>query len=117
MAYYAFDSKLISKSNYYESKYGIVPIFKAGMHIGGITVVEVSELKFEIAYHGDAINTTSGIENMCNTWNAKLLVSKKLFDLLELDNSIKPGSRGKFKLRGKNQELEFIEPSSANEVG
>ncbi|MDQ6889488.1 MAG: adenylate/guanylate cyclase domain-containing protein [Bacteroidota bacterium] len=86
-AFWAFDDALKKKSEYYFNKYGIIPEFKAGMSIGMVTVVEIGDLKKEIAYHGNTLNTAARIEAVCNLYNEKLLVSKKLYDELIKENS------------------------------
>ena len=87
-AFWAFDDELLKKSGYYKDKYGIVPEFKAGMSIGMVTVVEIGDIKKEIAYHGNTLNTAARIEAVCNLYGEKLLVSKKLYDELVKEDSI-----------------------------
>ncbi|MCW8849789.1 MAG: adenylate/guanylate cyclase domain-containing protein, partial [Melioribacteraceae bacterium] len=57
--FFAFSKALKKRSAYYEKEYGIVPEFKAGINYGFVTIAEVGEMKKELAYHGDAINTAS----------------------------------------------------------
>jgi adenylate cyclase len=86
-AFWAFNDELLKKSGYYKDKYGIVPEFKAGASIGMVTVVEIGDVKKEIAYHGNTLNTAARIEAVCNLYGEKLLVSKKLYDELAKENS------------------------------
>ena len=76
----------------YQEKYGLVPGFKAGIHFGPVTVGEIGIIKKEIVFTGDVLNTAARIEELCNTYDVKLLLSKKLLDLLKIDNQylIKP---------------------------
>ncbi|HEY5406362.1 MAG TPA: adenylate/guanylate cyclase domain-containing protein [Ginsengibacter sp.] len=87
-AFWAFDDELLKRSRYYHDKYGIIPEFKAGMSIGMVTVVEIGDIKKEIAYHGNTVNTASRIEAVCNIYNEKLLISKKLYDELIKEESL-----------------------------
>ena len=86
-AFWAFNDELLKKSGYYNDKYGMVPEFKAGASIGMVTVVEIGDIKKEIAYHGNTLNTAARIEAVCNMYGEKLLVSKKLYDELIKENS------------------------------
>ena len=43
--YFAYDTLIKSKKDYYQNKYGITPEFKAGLHLGKVTVAEVGEIK------------------------------------------------------------------------
>lgn len=79
-AFWAFTTKLINESDYYFKKYGMVPEFKAGMSIGMVTVVEIGRLKKEIAYHGNTLNTAARVVALCNIYQEKLLITKKMYD-------------------------------------
>ena len=79
-AFWAFQTKLLNESEYYFMKYGVVPEFKAGMSIGMVTVVEIGQLKKEIAYHGNTLNTAARVVALCNIYGEKLLITKKLYD-------------------------------------
>ena len=86
-AFWAFNDTLVRRSGYYQDKYGLVPEFKAGASIGMVTVVEIGDVKKEIAYHGNTLNTAARIEAVCNIYGEKLLVSKKLYDELVTEKS------------------------------
>jgi adenylate cyclase len=81
--YFAFQERLEEKRDYYLESYGFLPMFKAGAHIGEITVAEVGELKRDIAYHGDTINTASRIQSACNSYSKSFLISEALNKNLE----------------------------------
>ncbi|MEM9400237.1 MAG: hypothetical protein AAF984_08505 [Verrucomicrobiota bacterium] len=51
------------KTKKYLKKYGLVPSFKADIHLGAIMCHEVGDDKREIAYLSDATNTTAHIQN------------------------------------------------------
>ena len=76
--YFDFMDSLNGKKEYYYEKYGLVPMFKAGIHLGEVTAIEVGEIKKEIAYHGDTINTASRIQGVCNKYERNLVVSQKV---------------------------------------
>jgi len=74
--FYAFRKRIEAKKEYFFHTYGVYPQFKAGVHCGKVTVAEVGEIKTEIAYHGDVINTASRIQSLCNSFQKELLVSE-----------------------------------------
>jgi adenylate cyclase len=80
--FYAFQERLAAKKDYFIQHYGVCPQFKAGVHCGKVTVAEVGEVKTEIAYHGDVLNTASRIQNLCNQFEKQLLVSESLLECL-----------------------------------
>ena len=76
--YFTFKETLRSRQEYYMEKYGFVPFFKAGVHLGEVSVSEVGIIKREIAYHSDVLNTAARIQGKCNEFNAELLISEEL---------------------------------------
>lgn len=104
-AFFAFKEKLKSKSEYYTKRYGLVPEFKAGLNIGEIVVAEVGEIKTEIAYHGDTINTAARIQEQCNVLERSILISEKLKASLALDSNFSSSHVGDILLKGKSSKV------------
>ncbi len=102
-----FDIKetINSKSQDYISQFGLIPSFKAGIHVGQVTTGEIGELKKEIVFTGDVLNTTSRIQMLCNEYKTQLLVSQQLLDLLTLKDSYVVSQIGEIQLRGKNRKI------------
>lgn len=100
-----FTNKLASKKEYYMNQYGMLPEFKAGLHAGKVMVAQVGQLKSEIAYHGDAINTASRIQALCNHYQSFLLFSNDFLTLLteKQVHTIKYQSLGPVAIKGKNK--------------
>lgn len=103
--YYSFAEVLKSKENQFIEKYTIAPFFKAGLHLGKVTITEVGQLKREIAFHGDTMNTTARIQEMCNQLHEGLLMSEALSKRLPFSNEYKPKEVGKILLKGKSEEI------------
>ncbi len=101
MLFFDFKEKIQRRADYYQKKYGFIPEFKAGLNAGTITVAEVGVKKKEIAYHGDAINTTSRIQEQCNLHNQMLLCSEYFVNELVKSNHFKTIFVDEFLPRGK----------------
>lgn len=101
-AFPEFDNLIQNKKIYYQNKYKVVPEFKAGLHMGKVTLAEVGELKKELAYHGDVINTASRIQEKCNEFNTKLLVSEQLLNSLDQKSTYQFEFAGNVILKGKS---------------
>ena len=99
--FFEFRNKLESMSDYYVEKYGIVPLFKAGMNCGTVTVAEIGELKKEIAYHGDVINTASRIQDLCNEHNKPFLISGNMYSKMPRSGLFRFDMIGEILLKGK----------------
>lgn len=99
--FFEFTDRLSAKSDYFIRNYGICPQFKAGVHCGPVMVAEVGEIKTEIAYHGDVLNTASRIQNLCNHFQRQLLVSESVVAKLEGDDGTKVEFVAEVELKGK----------------
>jgi adenylate cyclase len=89
--YYAFKKRIERRSDYYSKKYGLVPEFKSGIHMGEVTTAEIGIHKREIAYHGDVLNTAARIQQLCNEYGKSILSTKILADHLpKQDFNIQP---------------------------
>lgn len=99
--FFACEKQFLNRVDYYKDNYGFFPEFKAGLHMGKVTAVEIGDIKRDIAYHGDAINTTARIQSVCNTYNKKFLVSQYLLDQTDLKNHFITESLGMIQLKGK----------------
>lgn len=64
----------------YQEKYGVVPAFRAGLHGGKVIVTWVGELKKEVVYIGDVLNTAARLQESCKTYGKDFLISEKLLD-------------------------------------
>ncbi|TNE56273.1 MAG: adenylate/guanylate cyclase domain-containing protein [Bacteroidetes bacterium] len=67
----------------YIRKYGFYPRFKTGIHGGPVIVTWVGELKKEIMYLGDVLNTASRIQESCKRLGKDCLISQGVLDRLE----------------------------------
>ena len=101
--FFAYDDLLQSKSTYYKNKYGVVPEFKAGLNLGPVTIAEVGEIKKELAYHGDVLNTASRIQSTCNDYQKKLLVSEQIKTHFEKQTTYGFEFLGDVVLKGKTE--------------
>lgn len=105
--FFGFQTRLMEKEEFYRNEFGLVPEFKAGIHGGHLIVTEVGIMKKEIAYHGDVINTTSRIQEACNDYDEKLLISEQL--LSDLDKALlKIRELGKIALKGKHKPISIL---------
>jgi adenylate cyclase len=99
--FFACENQFALRSQYYTKHYDLLPRFKAGLHMGKVTAVEIGEVKRDIAYHGDTLNTAARIQSVCNEFGKKFLVSEFLLEKIGANDNFKTESLGKIQLRGK----------------
>lgn len=101
--FFGFRAKLEDRRGWYRQEYGVVPEFRAGVEGGSVTATEVGDIKREIAFHGDVLNTAARLLELCREGNEPVLVSESI------QRGISPGTgylaeaRGEVKLRGKSE--------------
>lgn len=107
MCFLRMKSEMRKQARKYETRYGLVPAFKAGLHLGKVTAGEIGVLKKEILFTGDVLNTTARIQELCNSYNVDLLLSGQLVEKLA-NSVIRFKSLGKIQLRGRNEEVDLF---------
>ena len=84
--------KIIEQNKeYYLTKYGFYPQFRGGLHGGKVIITWIGEIKKEIVFIGDVLNTTARIRENCKRVGKDFLISEKLLlrinDLNGMDSS------------------------------
>ena len=80
-------NELIKKNKQqYISKFGTYPTFKAGLHVGDALIARVGEIKKEIVYIGDVVNTAARLQGECNTLGEIFLTSQEVIDIVPNKN-------------------------------
>lgn len=92
----------------YEKKYGFAPAFKAGCHFGMVTAGLIGDIKRDIVYHGDTVNTAARIRSECGAVNKDFLVSGNLLSRLPSTHLPEMENIGRIRLRGKTEEVELF---------
>lgn len=105
--YFAYKARLENRREYYMKKYNTVPEFKGGMDLGVVTVAEIGDIKREIAYHGDVLNTAARIQEQCKVLNKDLLISEHVEEKLIRLNEFRKEFVGDFNLRGKEKAMKI----------
>ncbi len=67
----------------YLDTYGHTPQFRAGLHTGECIVTWVGEVRREIVYIGDVLNTAARIQEQCKVHEKDILVSEDLLNLID----------------------------------
>lgn len=68
----------------YLQRYGVVPGFTAGFSCGKVMVGEIGEVKSEISFFGNVMYETTAIEKSCKKYNAEILLSDSLLNLVDM---------------------------------
>lgn len=106
--YYAFSNRLLENKHIYLSEYGVAPVFKCGIDMGKVTATEIGDLKREIAYHGDVLNTASRIQELCNNFGREILISEHVVN--NTNEELETKFVTDMALRGKSGTMKIYTP-------
>jgi adenylate cyclase len=100
----------------YVEKYGVHPEFKAALHAGKVSVTWIGTIKKEIVYHGDVLNTTARIQEECNKYGQKFLLSEYMLQNVEVPEYLRSEFVGELQLKGKEKKVKIFGLKSIAEI-
>ena len=103
--FFRIDEAIGAKRSDYLKRFGVAPVFKAGLHVGAATVGEIGVVKKDIVFSGDVLNTTARIQGECNRHRVNLLASADVLESIRVDDSFHALPIGEIPLRGKTEPL------------
>ena len=106
--FFAIKAAIHKKSRKYKESFGLFPEFKAGFHVGRVTIGEIGVIKKEIIFTGDVLNTTARIVGLCNSFAVDILLSGDLLRLLDPGPQYQVKSFGECQLRGREEGVEVF---------
>jgi len=108
-AFFDFRESIELHKEKYLNKYGITPHVQASLHTGSVVRAEIGEVKTQIVFHGDTMNTTARILNKGTQLKTDLLASEQLIRMIGLPRIYEKKSVGEISLRGKQEPLKLFE--------
>jgi adenylate cyclase len=89
----------------YMRRFGVVPSFRAALHVGDIVAGEMGAMKREIAFVGDTLNTTARLMDVARADGHDIVVSGELAGRLALPTGLVARPLPPAQLRGKAEPL------------
>lgn len=103
--FFAMKREIKKQDNKYLQRFGLVPDFKAGFHVGNVTTAEIGVIKKEIIFTGDVLNTTARIQSLCNNYKVDILISGQLLQLLNVSQLQNVKAIEEAELRGRDEKV------------
>ena len=100
--------RIHERKDRYLRRYGIVPEFKAGLHGGPVVTAEIGDIKKDIVYSGDTVNTAARVEAQCRPLDRRVLVSEALLSLCRVPEELEVEDMGQRELRGKAEAVRLF---------
>lgn len=106
--FFAMKAAIRKQAEKYNERFGVIPAFKAGFHLGKVTTGEIGIIKKEIIFTGDVLNTTARIQELCNSYNVDILISDSLIKTPGFNSQFQLSSLGERALRGRGEKVELF---------
>lgn len=102
---FAVRAVLAANAKDYVAEFGDAPRLRFALHAGVVVSGELGSLKREIAFLGDAMNTTSRLVDAAREHGVEIIASDALLSRLSLPDGISASPLGAVALRGKADKL------------
>ncbi len=110
------DARLARRRAEYERRYGVVPVFRAGIHGGEVVVSQLGDVKRELVFSGDPVNTAARILELTKALEAPVLASAEVLAGAVLPDGVEATVRGEHLLRGRSSETTLVALSRRADV-
>jgi len=98
---FSLQRKIEERAELYEGRYGVIPLFRAGVHGGPVVVSQIGDLKQEIVFSGDTVNAASRIQGLCRELDRDFLASVEVVEGAKISEDIPREHMGEHSLRGR----------------
>ena len=99
----ALTARLAANAETYRRQFGEAPLMRVAMHAGPVVTGEVGDIKREITYLGDTVNTAARIAGECRQYQALVLASAASLSGAALPVGLCRIDLGPVKLRGRSE--------------
>ncbi len=101
-------TRLEGREEHYLQTYGFTPRFRTGVHAGEVVVAEVGDVRRDIVYSGDVVNTAARLLQACRPSGVTLLISREAHDLMPEAFRQNFEAREAIELRGRAEPLHVL---------
>jgi adenylate cyclase len=106
--YPAIQMLIAERAEEYRATFGVVPVFRAGLHGGPVVAGECGDSKREIVFFGDTINTAARLRSACKDLGVQFLVSQDLVQAVHVPPAVPLQFCGRIRLAGRGEETQVF---------
>jgi adenylate cyclase len=106
--FFDIDEIIGKRKKRYLDRWGVVPEYRAGVHLGEVMTAEIGDLKKGLVFNGDVLNTGAQIQGECTRLGRRLVSSADLAERLDLPDEWTAEAMGPVTLRGKAEPIEMV---------
>ena len=96
---------IVRRAARYDMDFAAVPRFRGGLHGGSVTAGEIGDLRKQIVFVGDILNTAARLEEYAKRMGFELVVSQAILDRMRLPAGLEAKRCGELALKGKNEHV------------
>jgi adenylate cyclase len=115
--FFAIRQTMARRAAGYVRDFGAVPRIRAGLHGGTVTAGELGDVRRQIVFVGDILNTAARLEEQAKRAGLDLVVSGDLLARLALPPGVRAERVGELALRGKDARVEAYALAGAGGSG
>lgn len=103
--FFAIEAAIARSARRYEHDFGVVPRFRGGLHGGSVTAGELGDLRQQIVFVGDILNTAARLEEHAKREGLALVASEAIVGRLALPAGLAARPCGALALRGMERRV------------
>ena len=107
--FFTIDETFSAKRAEFLDKFGVEPKYRAGIHGGTVMAGELGDIKREIVFIGDVMNTAARLEEFAKKHDKRLIVSGAVIDNVELPDGFDAVYLSDHQPRGKEETVQLYE--------
>ncbi len=107
--FFLIEDALNEMAGEFERRFSRQPRFRAGMHGGAVIAGELGDIKRDIVFVGDIMNTSARLEEYAKKNNRKFVVSEAVIDQIALPGKLTTVHIGDHQPRGKSDTVKLYE--------
>lgn len=111
--FFAIEKQVTDHKDFYLENFGFVPTFRGAINAGPVVTGEIGDIKREIVFLGDTVNTASRILTKASELDQSLLCASHVAAKISLPGYVNRTSLGTQSLRGRQKEVELLSLSKA----
>lgn len=105
--FFSFRQKIENRRAHYQNDLGYYPEFRGALHGGTVVVGEMGDMKREIVYLGDTVNTVARILSLAGDLKENFLSSTQMLENVMLPKELVARELGSTPLRGRELSVEL----------
>ena len=106
--FFSIRERVSARADEYRRRFDCVPLFRGGLHSGRVVVSQLGDIKQEIAFSGDAVNTASRIQGLCRPLGHDFLASSATLSSIAVPANLIRSPLGVHRLRGRESAIELV---------